>query len=196
MEVLKIWKTHRNVRLPAHQTEGSACFDLALQGAGKKDISGYTKSNKPVSRIYNGNLTLAPGDRMLVPTGLIMDIPKGYSVRMHPRSGLSLKQGLVLANAEAVIDSDYVQEVFVMLTNISENSITIYDGDRVAQAELVQSIQYSIEETPSRPIQKTDRIGGLGSTGISHDGGMVILNSPVTEIVPPKRGPGRPRKQS
>lgn len=197
MEKLKIWKTHANVILPVHMTQQSACFDLSFQGAGKNEISGYNKSNKPVKRIYDGRaLTISPGDRILVPTGLIMDIPEGYSVRLHARSGMSLKQGLVLANAEGVIDSDYIDEVFLMITNISENSITIHNGDRIAQGELVKNIDYVIEQTAVRPLPKTNRMGGLGSTGVSHDKGMVILSIPDIKLDSVKRGRGRPKKNS
>jgi dUTP pyrophosphatase len=196
MVSLKIWKTHNSIKLPMHMTQQSACFDLAFQGAGKTEVTGYTKSNKPVKRLFAGSLTLSPGDRILVPTGLIMDIPEGYSVRLHARSGMSLKQGLVLANAEGVIDSDYIDEVFVMLHNISENSITIHEGDRIAQAELVKNVEYNIEQTSLRPLPKSNRMGGLGSTGISHDKGIVIINTPVIvdENKPEKRGRGRPKK--
>ena len=202
MTVLKLYKTHPDVTLPSHQTKGSACFDLSFQHAGKGNINGYSSKNKPVNRLLKSNLTIAPGDRMLVPTGLIMDIPEGYSVRLHARSGMSLKQGLVLANAEGIIDSDYVEEVFVILWNISENSVTITSGDRIAQAELVKNEEYSVEQTPSRPMYKTSRIGGFGSTGVTTTPDMIVINVPEkpnlpeivkqkTEIV--KRGRGRPK---
>ena len=111
MNVLKIFKTHPDITLPRHQTSESACFDIAFQRAGKSTIRGYSNTNKPVERLTDGSLTISPGDRMIVPTGLILDIPNGYSVRVHARSGLSVKQGLVLANAEGVIDSDYIDEI-------------------------------------------------------------------------------------
>lgn len=174
MIVLKMFKVHSNVKLPNYQTKQSACFDVAFQGVGKNEIKGYSSLNKPISRVYNGSLTLSPGDRMLVPTGLILDIPEGYSVRIHARSGTSLKQGLILANSEGVIDSDYTDELYILLTNISGNNITINEGDRIAQAELIQTLDYNIEQTPIKPIPKTDRKGGFGSTGVST----------ITEIIP------------
>jgi dUTP pyrophosphatase len=115
---------------------------------------------------------------------------------------MSLKQGLVLANAEGVIDSDYTEELMVLLHNISENSITINDGDRVAQAELVQNIEYVIEQTAVRPIPKTNRTGGFGSTGvatisqISNEKDIVVINIPETIQAEEKRGRGRPRKNA
>lgn len=215
-EVLKLYKVYPEVVLPSHQTEQSACFDLMLQACRKGSIKGFSSMNKPVERLYSGNLTLSPGDRMMIPTGLIMDIPQGYSVRIHARSGLSLKSGLVLVNAEAVIDSDYVEEVFILLMNISENSITVREGDRLAQAELVKTVDYTIEATPIRPIPKTSRNGGLGSTGVAGletlskietNKDLLIINinedmkppevkKQSTPEIPIKRGRGRPKKSA
>ena len=195
MNILKIFKTHPDITLPRHQTSESACFDIAFQRAGKSTIRGYSNTNKPVERLTDGSLTISPGDRMIVPTGLILDIPKGYSVRVHARSGLSVKQGLVLANAEGVIDSDYIDELYVILYNISINSVTIRDGDRIAQGELVKNEEYVIEQTPARPIPKTNRTGGLGSTGIITKQDTIIINIPDSiNIEPEKRGRGRPKK--
>jgi len=200
MTVLKMWKTHPDVHIPKHQTNQSACFDLAFSSAGKGNYTGYTSMNKPFTRMTKGSITIAPGERVLVPTGLIMDIPEGYSVRLHARSGTSLKQGLVLANAEGVIDSDYVEEVMVILYNTSGNAITINSGDRVAQAELVKNVEYTVEQTPSRPLTKTQRVGGFGSTGITSKLDTVIINiakPPAPKVADPvKRGRGRPRKNA
>lgn len=163
---LKIYKTHKDIRLPLHQTEQSACFDIAAQYAGKRTYSGYNTRNKEFNRPIEKGIYLGPNERVLVPTGLIFDIPKGYSVRIHPRSGLSLKNGLILANCQGIIDSDYVEEVYIIMTNISDNAFTIKDGDRIAQAELKPVQEYTIEELKERPINKTIRFGGFGSTGM------------------------------
>ena len=202
--MLKIWKTHAAVQLPKRQTSQSACFDLAFQSAGKREFKGYSHMNKPFTRQLRDRLTVAPGERALIPTGCIMDIPEGFSVRLHARSGTSLKQGLVLANAEGVIDSDYVEEVFVILHNISGNAVTIENGDRIAQAELIRDLDYSIEETAARPGVKTTRVGGMGSTGVTDNGNTITLNisePKIPEFVKnnakietAKRGRGRPKK--
>lgn len=204
METLKVWRVHPSVTLPKHQTTQSACFDISFQSAGKRTYKGYSNFNKPFERQLNGQILLNPGDRVMVPTGLILDIPEGYSVRIHARSGLSLKQGLVLANAEGVIDSDYVEELFVLLTNMTDNAQTINSGDRIAQGELVKNVEYAIVESVLRPVQKTNRVGGMGSTGVSVVGGTIVLNigentveTPIENektVVPVKRGRGRPRK--
>lgn len=187
MNRLNIYKTHSDIILPKFATKQSACFDLSFQASGKYEYSGYNATNAPFSRsLSEGRIRIMPGERVLVPTGLIFDIPVGYSVRIHPRSGLSYKQGLILANLEAVIDSDYIQETFVLLTNRSEVDQTIMDGDRIAQAELVKSEEYVIWEIFEVPTQKTDRIGGLGSTGVA------VLTSEDSAVE--KRGRGRPKK--
>lgn len=184
MTELKIFKTHPDVNLPAFATDEAACFDIAACMLGKVTYQGYNKTNANFERKIgtDGSIAVMSGDRVMVPTGMILDIPKGYSVRLHPRSGLSLKQGLVLANCEAVIDSDYFNELFLLIHNISENKIVINHGERLAQAELVEQIKYKIVETTVKPEQRTNRVGGLGSTGI--------------KTVEAKRGRGRPKKDA
>lgn len=167
MAKLRIYKTDPSIVLPKFQTEQSACFDVAHQMNGKFEYTGFASNNKPMVRPFkDGALFVNPKERVMVPTGLIFDIPEGYSVRLHARSGLSFKKGLVLANSEAVIDSDYVEETFVLLYNRSDNGVWIQNGDRICQGEMVRSSRYSIEETEERPQVKTSRNGGMGSTGV------------------------------
>lgn len=200
MNRLNVYKTNPNIVLPRFGTKQAACFDISFQAEGKATYSGYNSFNAPFTRALtsSGAIRIMPGDRILVPTGLIFDIPEGYSVRIHPRSGLSYKQGLILANLEAVIDSDYIQETFILLTNRSEVDQTINNGDRIAQAELVKKEEYVLWEIMEAPTQKTDRIGGLGSTGVAVfvpdeiKTESVVLNEQVQPEV--KRGRGRPRK--
>jgi len=163
---LKFFKTHIAVPTPQFKTEQSACFDLSFSSAGKTEVKGYNSYNSPIVRPINHNrFFISPKERFMVPTGLIIDIPEGHSVRIHPRSGNSLKQGLTLVNSEGVIDSDYVEELFILVTNSSDNGYFIHEGDRIAQGELIKSLSYEIEVTYEKPVQKTDRIGGMGSTG-------------------------------
>jgi dUTP pyrophosphatase len=200
MNRLNVYKTNPNIVLPRFGTKQAACFDISFQAEGKATYSGYNSFNAPFTRALtsSGAIRIMPGDRILVPTGLIFDIPEGYSVRIHPRSGLSYKQGLILANLEAVIDSDYIQETFILLTNRSEVDQTINNGDRIAQAELVKKEEYVLWEIMEAPTQKTDRIGGLGSTGVAVFVPDEIKTEPVVlneEVQPEvKRGRGRPRK--
>lgn len=193
MSTLKLFRTHPLVKLPAKQTTQSACFDLSFQGFNNNTYEGYSVTNKAFKRPMNNQIVIQPGDRVAVPTGLIMDIPEGFSVRLHARSGMSLKQGLVLANAEGVIDSDYVQEVMVLVHNISSNQITLKSGDRIAQAELVEDVKYSIVETAVRPGVKTNRVGGMGSTGVSYNGPTIIID--IKEPIPPINVKKEPAKK-
>lgn len=168
MTKLKVFKTHPDAPLPVFSTKQAACFDIAACFAGKASYSGFNKTNAPFERnfqMYTG-VVVMPGDRVMCPTGLIFDIPEGHSVRIHPRSGLSYKNGIVLANQEAVIDSDYFHETFILLTNITDAKFTINNGDRIAQGELIKNEIYTVEETKDQPKQKTDRNGGIGSTGV------------------------------
>jgi dUTP pyrophosphatase len=187
MTTLKIFKTHPEVQLPKFATKQSACFDISYQAWGKGSYKGYNKVNANFERQIGsgaeGVITITPGDRVMIPTGMILDIPEGYSVRLHPRSGLSLRHAITLANCEAVIDSDYFEELFLLIQNNSEVSVNIHHGERLAQAELVKDEHYTIEETLVQPTQRTDRTGGLGSTGLN-----IVEDNPV------KRGRGRPKK--
>jgi dUTP pyrophosphatase len=174
MVMLKAYKLYPDVQIPKHATVQAACFDVrAYLGQPLYEVTGFCANNKECkSRIFDTTegsryIKIDPGQRLLIPTGIIFDIPKGYSVRIHARSGLALKQGLVMANSQGIIDSDYVEESKIMLLNISSDLGYIYHGDRVAQAELVRCEQYNIMETTERPTQKTDRNGGFGSTGVT-----------------------------
>lgn len=185
---LKFYKLHPDVKLPYFATTQSACFDIIFNSAHTMTYTGYSGTNVPFERdVVDGEITIMPKERVLVPTGLIFDIPKGYSVRVHARSGLSLKKGLVLVNSEGVIDSDYVDELFVMLTNITDAKIKISTGDRVAQGEMVETLVYQMTTTDIKPVQKTDRVGGLGSTGITAMPSLAPtydINTPVTPTTP------------
>lgn len=168
MTTLKIYKTFPGIELPKYATEQSACFDLSFQSIGKFEYTGYSGMNKKITRPFkDGRLYVNAAERIMIPTGLIFDIPKGYSVRVYARSGLSLKQGLTLVNAEGIIDSDYVEETFVLMTNLSTVGQWLSPGDRIAQAELVKCEIPKIEEIKTRPTVKTDRKGGMGSTGVT-----------------------------
>lgn len=151
--------------LPQFSTEGSACFDVCARL--HKPTIAYGPQNVQVEIDgTDGFIDIPSGWRVLVPTGIILDIPQGFSVRLHSRSGLALKEGLILANAEGVIDSDYTQELMVMVTPISGSIVTVNDGMRICQGELVRNQPVAFTRNEFPPQQKTDRIGGFGSTGV------------------------------
>ena len=81
-----------------------------------------------------------PMELVLIPTGIVLDIPEGYSVRLHSGLVKLRKDGIYLTNCEGIIDSDYVDPVFVMMTNISQSPKTINNGDRICQIELVEKL--------------------------------------------------------
>lgn len=176
-----------DVPLPTYGTKYSTCFDLVFYPT-QRIVNGYTRSNDSVERFVNdhGEVYISPGDRLLIPTGFVMkleskvtiehysDIAKydgemnlqNYSIRLHARSGLALKRGLVLANAEGVVDADYQHEVFVMMTNISDVGAVIKKGDRIAQGEVISNVPVKIVKLEEFPTPMGDRKGGFGSTGI------------------------------
>jgi len=171
---LKYYKMKEDVEDPEFATAGSACFDLHCHLVQDDIVTVYEMDNKKVLRftqIHNEEdgvqISLFPADRALIPTGLIFDIPEGHSVRLHTRSSISLKKGLIMPNSEGVIDSDYYHQAFVMLYNASADEVRISHGERIAQGELVESLKYDIEDTKDVPEQKTTRVGGFGSTGKS-----------------------------
>lgn len=172
MTDLKIFPMCEFVELPSFATEGSACFDLKAYLHPDILVVVYDHDNvmnelepdyNPVSNKHS--VSLIPGERMLVPTKLIMDIPEGYEVEIRPRSGLALKKGIVVVNSPGTVDSDYVEEVHVILMNTSNETFTIWHGDRIAQAKLVKNEQYGIVRG-GRPDRKTTRDGGFGHTGV------------------------------
>jgi dUTP pyrophosphatase len=132
--------------LPAYETPGSAGMDLRAA----------VPEDQP--------LTLAPGARQLVPTGLAMAIPRGFEVQVRPRSGLAAKAGITCLNTPGTIDSDYRGEVQVILINLGAEDVVIRRGDRVAQMVVAPVAQASWIEVDS--LDDTARgAGGFGSTG-------------------------------
>ena len=163
---LQFYKTTPAAFDPHWGTDHAACFDLKACLEAGTTVKIYDSGNVALEvQIVSNFLYIMPGSRVMIPTGLIFDIPVGYSVRVHSRSGLSLKQGLVLANHEGVIDSDYVDPTMIVVKNDSKVSVIVTHGDRIAQAEMVPDIAYCVEEISDKPQQKTNRQGGFGSTG-------------------------------
>jgi dUTP pyrophosphatase len=130
---------------PSYETTGSA-------GA---DIRAYL--NEPI--------TLAPGERKLIPTGIFSEIPKGVEAQIRARSGLSIKHGIGLVNGVGTVDSDYRGEWNVPLINLGQESYTINNGDRIAQ--VVFSTYAKADFNVVDEINETERgEGGFGHTGV------------------------------
>ncbi len=135
------------------------CLDLnppsyASEGAAGADLRAALE----------GPLSLAPGERALVPTGLRVEIPAGYEGQVRARSGLALKQGLALANGVGTIDSDYRGEVGVIVVNLGQLPVTIERGDRIAQLVFtrVERASFTLDEGLASSARGA---GGFGSTG-------------------------------
>ncbi|MEW5913649.1 MAG: dUTP diphosphatase [Thermodesulfobacteriota bacterium] len=109
-------------------------------------------------------LSVAPGQIVLVPTGLALAIPPGYEGQVRPRSGLAIKQGLTVVNAPGTIDADYRGEVQVGLINLGPAPVTIERGDRVAQLIIAPVAQAELVEVAALPPSSRGA-GGFGHTG-------------------------------
>ena len=110
-------------------------------------------------------ITLKPGQRLLVPTGLSIELPLGYEAQIRARSGLAIKAGIGLVNGVGTIDSDYRGEIKVALINWGEEPFTISDGDRIAQMVIAKYERITWQETEN--LDSTERgSGGFGHTGV------------------------------
>ena len=133
--------------LPAYETLGAAGMD----------IRAAVPEDKPV--------ILKLGNRALIPTGFIFEIPPGYEIQVRPRSGLAFKNGITCLNTPGTIDSDYRGEVHVLLINLGEERFVVERGMRIAQLIVAPVVQGIVEERALAGV--TDRgKGGFGSTGL------------------------------
>ena len=131
--------------LPSYQTSSSAGMDL--------------RANLEQSVILN------PLQRALIPTGLYLELPVGYEAQIRPRSGLAYKHGISIVNSPGTIDADYRGEIKVLLVNLSDQSFTVEDGERIAQ--MVIAKHEIIEWQEATVLSVTERgAGGYGSTGV------------------------------
>ena len=137
--------------LPKYSTEYSAGMDLR---ANLKDEEG----NDEV-------ISIAPGKRILIPTGLYLSIPYGYEGQIRPRSGLAIKYGITVLNTPGTIDADYRGEICVCLINHSKHSFKVYHGDRIAQIIFSKVEQAALVEV-SELVNTKRGTGGFGHTGI------------------------------
>ena len=155
--------------LPKYATEGSSCVDLQAH-IDKKSITEF-KFHGNVE--YHNNLfddkrcwvTINPGGRILIPTGLYIQLPEGYEAQVRPRSGLAINNGITVLNSPGTIDSDYTGEIGVILYNAGTHSFSVGDGDRIAQMCIKKYEKAEFEEVES--LDETERgSGGFGHSGI------------------------------
>jgi len=130
--------------LPEYATEYSAGLDLRAS--------------------LENDVVLNPFERVLIPTGLYIELPKGYEAQVRPRSGLALKHGITVLNTPGTIDADYRGEIRVILINLSNEIFVIKNGERICQMVIAAHAQVNWEEVDI--INETDRgAGGFGHTG-------------------------------
>ena len=117
-----------------------------------------------LSASIDGPITLAPGQRALLPTGIAIKLPEGYEAQVRPRSGLAREHGVTLVNGPGTIDEDYTGEVIVLLINHGDQPVRVVPGQRVAQLVIAPVVQAELVEVDE--LRATERgAGGFGSTG-------------------------------
>ncbi|GGZ60563.1 MULTISPECIES: dUTP diphosphatase [Mesonia] len=134
-----------NHQLPAYETIASAGMDLRAN--------------------LEDKVVLSPLDRVIVKTGLFIELPVGYEAQVRPRSGLAAKKGITVLNAPGTIDADYRGEIGVILVNLSKEAFVINDGERIAQLVIAKHERAEWQEV--EVLEESDRgEGGFGSTGV------------------------------
>ncbi len=147
-----VWQegADRAIPLPRYQSEGAAGADI--------------RANLPVESRTEG-LVLHPMERLIVPTGLGIEIPDGFEVQLRPRSGLALEHGITLCNSPGTIDADFRGPVRVLLINLGDRPFTVGHGDRIAQMVVAPVVKADFKISGVR--SPTGRnASGFGSTGI------------------------------
>jgi len=145
MVIIKIKRTTGNddINMPKYQTPGSAAVDL--HAAVKEKI------------------VLKPGERKLIPTGFCMQFPQGFVAQVTPRSGLALRNGISIVNSPGIVDSDYRDEVGVILINLGNEDFVVNRNDRIAQINIKKVEKADFKEV--KELGSSERKGGFGSTG-------------------------------
>ena len=141
---VKVLPHGEGIELPSYATAGSAGCDLRAAIA--------------------ESLTLLPGGRTRIPTGLAVAIPAGYEGQVRMRSGLAIRHGLTLLNGPGTIDSDYRGEIQIILANLGSEPVTIARGERIAQLVIAPVARARWEPVGELPASPRD-VGGFGSTG-------------------------------
>ncbi len=172
---VKIKKLHSEVNLPVYKTIGAACADIQAHFKYKPldEIMCIPNKEYTYKRVYDyydekeekvclEKLVLCPGDKMLIPTGICMEIPEGYEIVIRPRSGLAFKESLLVVTG--TIDCDYRGEIFISVYNNSKRDfITINNFDRIAQVKFQKAEQCEFIEGELSDTERGN--GGFGHTG-------------------------------
>ncbi len=149
VKITRVAEGSEDIPLPQYATGGSAGMDLCAAVA--------------------GDVTIAPGETILVPTGFAIELPEGYEAQVRPRSGLAIRNQIGLLNAPGTIDSDYLGEIKVILTNFGPAPFIVRRGDRIAQ--LIIGRYSRVEWSEVGELNSTHRgAGGFGHTGVGSGG--------------------------
>lgn len=146
VKIARVGQDSLDIPLPQYSTEGSAGMDL--------------------SAAVSGELVILPGETVLVPTGIRIELPIGFEAQVRPRSGLAIKHGVGILNSPGTIDSDYRGEIGVILTNFSKNRFVVKRGDRIAQ--MIVGTYARVDWDQVEVLEGSKRgEGGFGHTGVS-----------------------------
>lgn len=140
-------KNISNNPLPEYATRGSSGMDLRAW-------------------LPDGPVTIKPGERVLIGTGLFIDLIRGFELQIRPRSGLALNYGITVLNTPGTIDPGFKDEIKIILINLGDKDFTVSSGDRVAQMVLVKTEKLYLDLVDELDM-RDDRGGGFGHTGIS-----------------------------
>lgn len=169
---VKVINLSPSLELPVYKTKGSSgfdlrcCFDSVDPNTKTVLYEAYParrgKHELPVN--VEDKIVLTPGSRLMISTGLKMEIPLGFELQIRPRSGLAIKNGITIINTPGTIDSDYRGEIFMEVFNNGFEDFVIYHGMRLAQGVLTNYYQASFEEVTV--LEETERADqGIGHTG-------------------------------
>lgn len=151
--------------LPTRATPHSAGLDVRAC-LWEQTVTVFTPAGPKHEReVVAGTVSIYPGERMMVPTGLKMSVDAEHCIKLYPRSGLSLKHGLSLINCVGIGDRDYGEEYYVTLVNHGHKLQTIADGERVCQLMVERAEPVTIVVVDELPEIDSQRDGGFGSTG-------------------------------
>jgi len=144
MVKILVKKFNKNIKLPSYKTSGASGMDLVA--------------------FIEKKITINPGNRVTIPTGIFLVIPKNYEIQIRPRSGLAAKKGISVLNTPGTIDSDYRGEIKIILINLSKKSFIVKSGDRIAQMILcpVARVKFKVVKNLSKTARGK---AGFGSTG-------------------------------
>ena len=156
-QTIKLKRVHPAATFPAYKTDGAACFDLhaIVESPDKLGATG----------VDDASIAVPPGGKAVIRIGFQVEVPPGWELQIHSRSGHGFKDSIRLANCTGIIDSDYRGEIMVALHNDGRKRFYVRHGDRIAQAKLVEAPQHELVLVDE--IGETARgAGGFGSTGV------------------------------